>query len=631
MKTTMICVMLAWHLPATPLLGESANIPDVFYELVHDLLDGKADAALSKLDAQIEQPASPEIKSLLEQTRNTVKEVTKADGYILEHFRGLVGQDAQIPQGHDMVTLRISGVQAPDTVTGFQTIHGGRVSGNVQLQHIPAEHKVAFTTTMPHESRALYAALVAWKERKFEPFQRFVAMVGPLGEPLLEAAVERARAEQALRLEAAEVEQAAARARAREAARVRVEGTENTSWETFDENRIIRIQCDVVNDDPGLKSRMEDGEIQHTGLHYDLVVPKGYNDDVNRWYSVLFIASPGGNARMGKMANRLKRDGWIVVMLVESRNADKRWMNNFLAAHDDVVSRLRVAPGAKFATGMSGGARVVSAFPGLRPGFRGVILQAAGMTYGSSHDQYGKQIWRTYPEHTAVAMTMGDTDMNFKESHYLRILLNSDSPRLVDIWKGGHTWCPEDSFDRVLNWLEEVTFLQAPRPASSWEYFPKHRVEAEELHPVAYKWFYDLTLDRAKKAENPYHRYYHLSRLRTIALNGNLQRDPDVVEIQRQVETDLTDLSNDPQVMSGQETERLFRQFETTYADLERRIQRMDDPITQGFEFKLSAADLRIGEAALALGKKVVDNHPDTPQAAFLKGFLFGLEVTITK
>ena len=89
----------------------------------------------------------------------------------------------------------------------------------------------------------------------------------------------------------------------------------------------------------------------------------------------MFIASPSGNASMGAMAERLKSGGYVVVMLVESKNGP--WgpiVGNFLAAHDDVVQRVRIQEGLKFATGMSGGARASSVFVQARPGFAGLIL-----------------------------------------------------------------------------------------------------------------------------------------------------------------------------------------------------------------------------------------------------------------
>ena len=75
----------------------------------------------------------------------------------------------------------------------------------------------------------------------------------------------------------------------------------------------------------------------------------------------IFIAAPGGKAGLGNMADWIQRHGYVAVLLEESRNGD--WepaVGNFLAAHDDVLKRVRVAEGRKVATGMSGAARACS-------------------------------------------------------------------------------------------------------------------------------------------------------------------------------------------------------------------------------------------------------------------------------
>src|SRR4051794_5358417 len=113
--------------------------------------------------------------------------------------------------------------------------------------------------------------------------------------------------------------------------------------------------------------------------HYKLWLPKGYNADATRRWPCMFIMSAGGNASMGLMAAWLKANGFVVVTLAEARNGP--WepiVGNFLAAHDDVTKRVRIAEGRKFATGESGGARGSSVFVQLRPGFTGLILQGAG-------------------------------------------------------------------------------------------------------------------------------------------------------------------------------------------------------------------------------------------------------------
>jgi hypothetical protein len=113
--------------------------------------------------------------------------------------------------------------------------------------------------------------------------------------------------------------------------------------------------------------------------HYVLRIPEGYSADARKTWKSIFIADPNGKARLGAMADWVKAHGYVAIMLEESRNGP--WepiLGNFLAAHEDVVRRVRLAEGRKVATGFSGGARASSTFVTLAPGFGGLILQGAG-------------------------------------------------------------------------------------------------------------------------------------------------------------------------------------------------------------------------------------------------------------
>ncbi len=301
-----------------------------------------------------------------------------------------------------------------------------------------------------------------------------------------------------------------------------------------------------------------------------------------------------------------------------------------MAAHDDVMKRVRIAPGAKFATGMSGGARVVSSYPAIRPGFRGIILQAAGMSYGDDWDKYGQKLMEDYPAATAVATTMAFKEMNYKETYRLRILLNSKTPFRLEVWEGGHTWAPREVFDRVMDWMEETVFLNERHPAKPWQYQPTHAVPAEEMHPVAHRWFFDRTLARAERAQTPYEKVFHLSRLITIATLGGLLQDPDVQTAGRIAHQQLAELEQDPEVQRGREAEALYARFWEKYHDFEARIASMSgNPMYGTFTFKHTSPTLRAGEEALKLGEQLVKTFPDTPQGKFLSGFLFGLRSEI--
>lgn len=408
-------------------------------------------------------------------------------------------------------------------------------------------------------------------------------------------------------------------------------GKERT-WETVEEDRNTRITCSVQQPEPKalFYTNLSDENTalakQLEGFHYDLFVPSGYNTQIDRWYPLMIIASAGGNATMGKMAERLTRDGWIVAMLVESRNEDPTWLNNFLAAHDDVVRRVRVAPGAKFGTGMSGGARVASSFPTVRPGFRGVILQAAGMAYGTPGDLHSEELIRTYPIPIAVAMTVGNQDGNATEVHRLRMVRNRKAPLRIEFWSGGHDWCPKEVFDRALDWMEEVTYLDPPRPAEDFRYFKP--IGVEELGREAYTWFFWVTDRRAGEAQSPYARYYHLSRLPRIAANGNLAEDPEVDARLKEAKVEMAALERKKDVVRDRAVEPEFEQFRKLYRAYERQIaEKPGTPSSSSFVRTPSRDELKAAQEALAAGERILKGFPGTPQAAFLEGFLDGLRL----
>jgi hypothetical protein len=204
--------------------------------------------------------------------------------------------------------------------------------------------------------------------------------------------------------------------------------------------------------------------------HYKLWLPKGYHADTARRWPCMFIMSAGGNASMGPMAGWLKANGFVVVMLVEAKNGP--WppiVGNFLAAHDDVTKRVRIAEGKKYTTGQSGGARGSSVFVQLRPGFAGLILQAAGAA--QNHGQY----------HTAglarnaqlrIAMTMGNTDQNRGEATRMQALFSRQRLQVFE-FNGGHQWAPPEVFTEAMAWVMGGTAAPAQSRAGSTNALPR--------------------------------------------------------------------------------------------------------------------------------------------------------------
>ena len=223
------------------------------------------------------------------------------------------------------------------------------------------------------------------------------------------------------------------------------------------EEREITITCELTqppefHEVPVFDSA-GDSEAAKGTYHYKLWLPKGYlSSSPHRW-PCLFIASAEGDAGMGQMTRWLKSHGYIVVMLVESQNGP--WapiIGNFLAAHDDAVKRLRIQDGLKVATGVSGAARASSVFVQLRPGFSGLILQAAGFAYGENGQYHLAGLKRIHP--LFVAMTMGDSDDNREEVGSMRDAFGGTN-LLVLNFRGGHVAAPREIIERALDWSDQ--------------------------------------------------------------------------------------------------------------------------------------------------------------------------------
>lgn len=182
--------------------------------------------------------------------------------------------------------------------------------------------------------------------------------------------------------------------------------------------------------------------------HYRVVLPRGYHADAAKTWPVLFIASPGGNASMGNMADWIKKHGYIAILLDESKNGP--WdpsVGNFLAANQDVMKRFRIGEGRKVCTGFSGGSRASSVFVSIGDNFSGLVLQGAGVGQLDNGIQglRGVQI-------PAVALTMGKKDPNRGEIKQLR---ETQGERLqVFEFEGGHQWAPKDVIEKALDYVD---------------------------------------------------------------------------------------------------------------------------------------------------------------------------------
>jgi hypothetical protein len=238
-------------------------------------------------------------------------------------------------------------------------------------------------------------------------------------------------------------------------------------------------------------------------FHYRLYLPGDYYADSERKYPLMFIASPHGDADMAEMAAPLKRDRWIVAMLVESRNDSVLWLPDFVAAYDDVIRRVRVHERMIFCTGLSGAARACSAYPGVRPGFQGLILQAAGFMKRPDH-LVGDNA------HVVVYGTFGAHDFNLREARRLRVSLPPHTRRLVEVWDGGHAWAPEEVFERALSWVEAKSLVEG---------------DYDDRLADAYRWYFTNELARFDRSQSDIERYTLNQLVQTLPERWRLRLD----------------------------------------------------------------------------------------------------------
>lgn len=248
----------------------------------------------------------------------------------------------------------------------------------------------------------------------------------------------------------------------------------------------------------------DSGPVQLT--HYRLLLPTDYNETGDQMYPVMFIASPNGNAGLGEMGDVLMRDRWIVAMLVESRNGSHDWLPNFMATYDDLVQRVRVQPEMLFCTGLSGAAKVCSVYPGIRPGFRGMILQAAGPWGGRVFSEPGN-------EDLLVYGTFGTFDGNFHHARRIRMGLPGSVRRMITIWDGGHAWAPRAVFETALRWVERAALLESA-------YDPA-------LHD-AYRWYAENRLADFAQASGEIEGFATLEGVRALPREWRDAADPDL-------------------------------------------------------------------------------------------------------
>ena len=310
-------------------------------------------------------------------------------------------------------------------------------------------------------------------------------------------------------------------------------------------------------------------------FHYRLYLPGDYHDHPTRQYPLMFIASPGGEAQMGHMAERLTRDRWVVAMLSESRNRSVLWYPNFVATYSDVMKRVRVHPQMLFCTGFSGGARVCSSYPSIRPGFQGLILQGAG---------YSGPAWVLTRSNARVTVygLFGVQDPNRREAHRIRRRLPLHTRSLVEIWDGGHEWAPAPAFERSLDWAEDKALLEA---------------EYDAGRAGVYMWYFMNKLARFERATSDVERYVLRRLLKTLPERWHLDLDDATRARFQAVDTALIAFSEDDALQREIAAHDAFDK--ALRADEAQRVGDLSEIIQQYGEIAERYPDTQFGRRAL--------------------------------
>ena len=193
---------------------------------------------------------------------------------------------------------------------------------------------------------------------------------------------------------------------------------------------------------------------------------------------------------MGNMAPHLTASGYIVVMLIESKNGED-WPSwkNFLSAHDDAVKRLRIAEGFKFSTGLSGGSRCASTFVQFRPGFGGLFQQGAGFHFAHN----ASYIQENLPSRNfTIVSSIGSNDsVCFIEWPKLVREFPRQIPFFPLLTEEGHSWSSKETVQKAFLILEasllENQTCNAETKSIAQTWLGQHTVIIPKITDVAYR------------------------------------------------------------------------------------------------------------------------------------------------
>jgi hypothetical protein len=344
------------------------------------------------------------------------------------------------------------------------------------------------------------------------------------------------------------------------------------------------IECEVVE---GAKLPADFMEVTPGTYHYKVYIPKGYNDPENAdvEYPCLFISDPSGDAELEQFRDWIRRERWVAVMLVESRNGP--WgpiFGNFLAAHDDAMKRLRISDGCKFATGGSGGGRAAAVEVCLRPGFVGLFMERTSY-YHKEHK------WVRRIRNLAVGLACGDHDKHHAPKIGLAMKYMGQ-PARVFIFPGGHDPTPDRIHARAWQWVVSAAFLGFELP----------KEPVRHVFRVRYEQLQELSAE-----DEPFARYQLLEWLSDLADRQSLFADEDLKDKVREIGNEKIKLFRNPKVRKEFEARKLYRWAETREAEIRAMINSLDD---DGID--RSHSTYKKGFAQIVKNYRKVAKHKDT-------------------
>lgn len=280
--------------------------------------------------------------------------------------------------------------------------------------------------------------------------------------------------------------------------------------------------------------------------HYRLYVPPGYDPQSKDRYGCLIVFSPTGDADPGTAGWWLRRERMFGVSLVEAKNGPTEpIMGNFLAAFDDVKSRVPIADGFIVMTGMSGGARCTSVAAALRPGCGGLILQGAG--FAIINGRFSTSATKTNPG-MAVYGIFGLEDFNAPEMPTLAKALNGKVPFRCAVFDGQHDYAPPADMAEGLDYIQRWIYLKKPIDLKAMDMYKTKFLEWRQEATNATGWV----------------QYQWLEKAQLLAKARKLSADKDLKEPLDWVDKTLATLAKDQAIIDNLAARELYNKTRDT-------------------------------------------------------------------